>query len=155
MASERSDAPAAEGPEAVSAATRWFVRGFVALFVLCGVLGLELWPLTGFRLFSHVRLEHQTAWQATTVGPDGREHDFRFGTLPAAYRGFGLILHAYGELPAPTRRALCGAVLAEIRREPGSEDVRSLRIYRASWDALPRAGDRPARVRRSLAYVCS
>jgi hypothetical protein len=136
----------------VPPATRWFVRALVALFVVCGVVGLELWPLSGFRLFSHLRTETQQAWTARAVSADGREHTVRFGAFPAAFRGFGLIMQRFHSLAPDVRRDTCLAWLGEVRRVIGP--ARSLRIYRLSWAALPRDGDRPARIERSFAYAC-
>jgi hypothetical protein len=35
--------------------TRRFVAVFLAAFVVCGIFGLEAWPLTGWRLFADAR----------------------------------------------------------------------------------------------------
>jgi hypothetical protein len=45
----------------------WFVGLFLSAFVICAVGGIEAWPLTGWRLFSHLRYEHQTSWRAAGV----------------------------------------------------------------------------------------
>ena len=44
-------------------------------------------------------------------------------------------------------------LLEQARRVQGP--VQALRVYRLSWDALPRDGDRPANVHRTLTYACS
>jgi hypothetical protein len=43
---------------------RWFVTLFLVSFILCGAVEVEAWPLTVWRLFSHLRHEHQTQFQA-------------------------------------------------------------------------------------------
>ena len=43
---------AAERP---GTATRLAIYLFLALLVVCAVRGIEWWPLTGWKLFSHVR----------------------------------------------------------------------------------------------------
>jgi hypothetical protein len=149
---EEAPAPQTRAPEA-PAWTRWLVRSFVALFIVCGVVGLELWPLSGFRLFSHLRHEHQTAWTARAVDQAGRERAVRFASFPAAFRGFGLIMQRFQELAPNERRRTCRTWLDQARRVQGP--VQALRMYRLSWDALPRDGDRPASVIRTLTYACS
>ncbi len=139
-------------PEAVPRGARWFARAIVVAFVVCGVVGLELWPLSGFRLFSHLRTESQTGWSAAAVDAGGRAREVRFGTFPAAYRGFALIMQRFHGLGSDERRRTCLAWLGEVRRVTGP--ARSLRIYRLTWAALPRDGDRPANVTRTFTYAC-
>ncbi len=139
--------------EGVPDATRWFVRSFLALFLACAIFGIELWPLTGFRLFSRVRHETRTMWVADTVSPDGRETPLWFTALPRAYQGFGLIMAGFWRLTPSAKAAACAAWLSEAQRVRGS--VTAVRIYRVAWRALPRAGDRPAPpLPRSLTYAC-
>ncbi|HEX7147705.1 MAG TPA: hypothetical protein VF512_09355, partial [Actinomycetota bacterium] len=45
---------------------RWFVGAYLAVFVVCGVVGLEAWPLTGWRLFADARQARQPGFQAVT-----------------------------------------------------------------------------------------
>src|SRR5206468_2883631 len=49
--------PRGDVPDAVPRWAKWFVSLFLTAFVVCGVVGIEAWPLTGWRLFSHVRTE--------------------------------------------------------------------------------------------------
>lgn len=62
----------------VSPRIRWFVRTFLLIFVVCGMARIEAWPLTGWRLFSHVRKPVQTSWRAVVVAPSGSEHGMAF-----------------------------------------------------------------------------
>jgi len=140
-------------PAGVPAPARWLVRGFLAAFLLCSVFGLELWPLTGFRLFSRVRHETRFIWTADAVLPGGREAGVVFTALPRAYQGFGLIMKGFRHLSPDAKRASCEAWLAEVRRVDGP--AVALRLYRVTWTALPRKGARPARPPpRRLDYVC-
>lgn len=133
--------------------TVWFVRGFLGLFFVCALSGVELWPFTGFRLFSTLRTEGQTLWQAGVVGASGRETPVVFNDLPRAYQGYQLIMSGFAKFPPGQKAATCAAWLEELRRRDLSAS--SLRMYRASWQALPRAGSRPANVARTLVYACS
>jgi hypothetical protein len=139
--------------DSVSPWIRWAVRLFLAAFVICGVFGLENWPLTGFRLFSHLRGERASTWQADRVSPAGRAVPVPFPDLPRAYQGFGLVMQTYRSLPPATRHATCEAWLAEVRRALGP--ARSLRLYHVTWDLLPRRGDRPRNVTRTEVDACS
>ena len=143
---------AVEGVHASPAATRWFVRAFLAAFFVCAIVGFEFWPLTGFRLFSQLRHETRTMWVADTVSPQG-ETTLWFSQLPRAYQGFNLIIWQFGRLSAASQRAACAAWLTEARRV--RQGVTAIRIYRVPWRALPRAANRSIRPPSSdLAYVC-
>jgi hypothetical protein len=143
----------AEGPrERVPAWTRWFVWLFLGAFVVCGVAGIEAWPLTGFRLFSHLRSEHQTAWRAYVVGPDGRERPVLFSRLGEAYRGFGLVMKTYPSLTPSARGRVCEAWTRAVARGSNPPE---LRVYRIDRDLTPRAGGHPAKPAvRTLRYEC-
>ena len=140
--------------ESVPTRTRWLIRGFLALFLVCAALRLELWPLTGFRLFSGVREESHPMWVADTVGPNGKERRLWFNDLPRPYQGFYLITAGFRRLAPAKQAAICQAWLAEARRVRPS--VVALRIHLVEWRALPRSGDRPAGpLRRTFSYACS
>ena len=132
---------------------RWFVWLFLTAFVVCGLAGIEAWPLTGFRLFSHLRYEHQTTWQAYTVA-GGEERRAAFAKLPPGVRGFTLIMRAFGSLSLPRQAETCSEWARAIRTG-GAAPFDSLRIYRIDWDLVPRANGRPARApSRALIYEC-
>jgi hypothetical protein len=132
---------------------RIFVASFLAAFVACGLLDLELWPLTGWRLFSELRTDRQVAWRAAAVGDDG-ETQIRFAELPRAFRNFPLVMRTFSELPRSEQSAACRAWLEAVRREePGTSAVR---IYRVDWYLShrhgPRDGPPPA---TTLLLACS
>jgi hypothetical protein len=141
-------------PGSVSPAIRWFVRIFLAAFVVCSVFGFEVFPLTGFRLFSHVRPEVQVVWEADTVEGRGVQERLWFEDLPRAYQGFPFVVRGFTRLPADRKLAMCEAWLSQARRV--EHDASALHIYREDWKALPRLGDRSAApTHRILAYACS
>lgn len=109
---------------------RVFVGAFLAAFLVCGLFGLELWPLTGWRLFSQLRTDHQVTWRATALGEDG-EKQILASELPHAYRNLPLVMRTFSELPGAEQEAVCRAWLEAARRErPGA---RAVRIYRVDW----------------------
>jgi len=127
---------------------RWFVRGFLIVFVVCGLVGIEAWPFTGFRLFSHLRTQHRTTWQAFSLDAEGRENVLSFAQLPSGYRGFVLIMQRYPDISPTDRDGMCRA-WAEAA---GTSQVR---VYRLDEDVLPRAGSRPASpTSRTLLFTC-
>ena len=118
---------------------RVFVGAFLAAFLVCGLFGLELWPLTGWRLFSQLRTDHQVAWRAMALGEDG-EKQILASELPHAYSNFPLVMRTFSELPGAEQEAVCRAWLeAAWRDRPGA---RAVRIYRVDWYLSHRHGSR-------------
>jgi hypothetical protein len=132
---------------------RWFVGAFLLAFVVCGLTGIEAWPLTGWRLFSHVRTEHQTTWRAAAVDAAGGERGVAFAGLPVAYKGFTLIMSRFDELSVARREETCRAWARAVGRS--GQDIESLRLYRLDRDLVPRRAGRPATpAGQTLAYEC-
>jgi hypothetical protein len=131
---------------------RAFVAVFLTAFVLCGVLGIEAWPLTGWRLFSNLRAQHQTSWQVVTFDRAGQERPLPYSRLPRRYRNFTLIMRDFPRLPATEQAAVC-RTWADAVRQLG-QDVVGVRIYQVERD-LSRREDRLATATaRRLRYVC-
>jgi hypothetical protein len=121
---------------------RWFVRLFLAAFVVCGLAGIEAWPLTAWRLFSQVRTQHVARYRATVVDREGRETPLVFGRLPDGYRGFSLIVRTLPTMPPSEAARTCGAwAAAALALHP---DLAEMRVYRLDVDLSKRAGRRPA-----------
>ena len=118
---------------------RVFVAVFLSAFLVCGLLGLELWPLTGWRLFSQLRTDHQVAWRATAMSADG-ETQIRFAELPRAYHNFSLVMRTFSELPRSEQTDACRTWLDAARRE--QPRVTAVRIYRIDWHLSHRHGPR-------------
>jgi hypothetical protein len=135
-----------------SRGVRVFVAAFLAAFLVCGLFGLELWPLTGWRLFSQLRADHQVAWRATAVAARG-ETQIRFAELPRAYRNFPLVMRTFSELPRSEQTAACRAWLDAARRE--QPETSAVRIYRIDWYLSHRHGSRDGPPPRStLLLAC-
>jgi hypothetical protein len=156
--------PARSGPDgpaqpprsgrSAPALTRVFVFGFLAAMLICGVFVIEAWPLTGFRLFSHLRYPRLLGWQATTVDRAGRETIIHFAAFPRTYRHLPLIMRTYGGLPQARQEAICQAWAAEVRRH--GREVTGVRIYRTVVDLRRHRNRRhqpPAR--RLLRFTCA
>jgi hypothetical protein len=131
---------------------RAFVAVFLTAFVVSGVVGIEAWPLTGWRLFSRLRTADQTSWTAAAVDGHGVERPVPFAELPRGYRGS---LHVLAGIPAlsPVRReAVCRAWALALRQR--GADVVAVRIYQTQARlALGRRGS--STVSRQLRYTCA
>lgn len=108
----------------------------LAAFLICGVFGVEAWPLSGFRLFSAPRGSTSTGWRLVAVGPDGLERSVSVWRLGAAYRGFGFVAQTFGDLSPADQAATCEAWL----RATGSLgiDAQMLRIGNIHLPLVPR-----------------
>jgi hypothetical protein len=149
-----SEGPAARTEEVVPHRIRVFVWAFLAAFAVCGTLGIEAWPLTGFRLFSHLRSNDLVTYRTVAVDGVGSETPVPFGRLPVAYKGFGLIAPTLQSLPPDRARSACADLLNAVRER--SNDVVAIDVYRLTIDLSVRDGSRPAgRPARQLVYHCA
>jgi hypothetical protein len=146
--------PAAATGQRAPRWARWYVWSFLAAFAVCGVVGIEAWPLTGFRLFSHLRQEQQTDWQAYAVRPNGREIWLPMSRFPGGYNGFPLVMKTFSSISAERRSNMCRAwTVAAGGLEPGAV---AIRIYILDRHLEPRRGRRAAFApTRALAYTCT
>lgn len=108
-------------PSGTSTADRGPTRGARRLVVLAlvllmvpGLVGFELWPMSGWRLFSLSRTDRQTRWVIEAVDGDDTAVRVSLEELPLRYR------HAewpMAELPGADdaeREAVCGALLEAV-----------------------------------------
>ncbi|GAC1423992.1 MAG: hypothetical protein NVSMB57_16370 [Actinomycetota bacterium] len=132
---------------------RIFVWTFLALFFVCGFARIEAWPLTGWRLFSHIRRPIQSSWNVVTVDEHGNEYSLPGEKLGQSFRGTTHVLDEFAALPKSKQIAACDA-WAEAARRFGAHVV-SVRIYRIVSDVSMRDGDRGAPPRsRTLRFTC-
>jgi hypothetical protein len=143
---------ASSAPAARPAWARRYVAAFMAAFVLCGVFGLEAWPLTGWRLFADARRAEQASWQAVAVDASGREQPIAFAELPAGFHGNVQVLKSFPALGPARQAATCDA-WAQALRARGAE-VAQVRVYATRADLADRRGDRGAPPERRLAFTC-
>ena len=124
------------------------VHVFLLVFALAGVAHVELWPFTGFRLFSELRGAERTAWSIAAVDPAGAERTIELHDLPVAYRNTSRLLEGFDHRSQDSRDAVCDAWVAPLR-EAGAGVV-GVRVYELTISVRP--GGPPTR--RRLAYEC-
>jgi hypothetical protein len=105
---------------------RLFVGGFLGLFLIGGLLGLEAWPVTGWKMYARLRHGDFWGWQVRAIGVDGSERSVDLRNAPAAYHGVTHFLSDFERLSAEDRQAVCLA-LAQVARTQ-SEDVAGVAI---------------------------
>jgi hypothetical protein len=125
---------------------RAFVWTFLAVFVVCGVAGLNLWPFTGWHLFSHVRTDRITAWEITTVDGVGQELAVAFADLHAGYRSSSHVAAGLAGLSEAQRLDVCRAWASA---DPERRHVVEVRVY-AIEESLRDPGVRT----RQLRHAC-
>ncbi|MGH2680510.1 MAG: hypothetical protein ACRDG8_08525 [Actinomycetota bacterium] len=134
---------------------RPFVVVVVVAFVTCGVLGIEAWPLSGFRLFSAPRSDLSTGWRLVAVTAGGVEEPVNVSRLGAAYQGFGFVARDFMALPPTERMAVCGAWLRATAASLGIE-ARALELVKLEQPLMPRGADGPlVRPRRTVVWTCA
>jgi hypothetical protein len=132
----------------VSPRLRRTVHWFLLVFAITGVAHLELWPFTGFRLFSELRTAEREGWRLVAVDDAGEEHPIRLGELPVAYRNTARLVDGFDRRTAAERDAVCDAWAEAVRQEGGEVD--HVRIYAVVASVRP-DGPPPT---RTLAYEC-
>lgn len=135
-------------PTAVSPRLRRGLHVFLLAVAITGLAHVELWPFTGFRLFSELRAGTRDGWEIVTVDGAGSEHVLDLHDLPVAYRYTYKVLQDFDGMSAPARDDICTA-WAGPRRESG-EVVGEVRVYAVTFRVRPGGG----LTRRTLAYEC-
>jgi hypothetical protein len=132
---------------------RPFVTLLLAAFLACGVLGIEAWPLSGFRLFSAPRASISTGWRLVAIGPDGAEEPVNVSRLGAAYRGFGFVARTFTALPLADQAATCQAWLRAAASI--GIDGEALQLVTVEQPLMPRDERGPlAEPRRTVVATC-
>ena len=130
---------------------RAFVAVFLTAFVAVGLLRVEVWPFSGWELFSRVRTGEVQGWLATAVGANGVERPIPFGSFAADHRGELQVLKGFARLSPGERQDVCRAWAAEMGRV-GAGTAIEIRVY-AATDSTRRPRH-PSELRRDLRYVC-
>lgn len=89
---------------------RAWVAVLLGLLIVPGVVGFDLWPLTGWRLFSLSRDATQTEW---ALDVDGREIDLEL--LPLAFRNAAWPMAELPRASEARRQEVCEALLEGVR----------------------------------------
>ncbi|HYU60284.1 MAG TPA: hypothetical protein VEK39_05970 [Solirubrobacterales bacterium] len=132
---------------------RPFVAVYLVAFVICALTTIEAWPLTAWRLFSHLRTENQLSWSATAIDRQGGEHPYPLGALPQGYRGFGFLMSEFTTGSPERQRELCDTWREGTGELLGFES-RAVRIYELRTNLAQRDGDRAEPAERELRYTC-
>jgi hypothetical protein len=140
--------PVADDGPSVGAWTRRFVHLFLVVFAITGVAHLELFPFSGFRLFSELRPADRLSWQLRAVDAAGEETPIRLAALPIGFRNTSRRLRTFDHLSQAERDDICDA-WAQPLRESGAQVAR-VRVYAVVQSVWPHA---PPPTRR-LAYEC-
>lgn len=105
----------------ISRRQRVFVWLLLAVLCIPGIVGFELWPASGWRLFSLSRDSSQTVWVLEAEISDREVRRVSLEDLPVAYR---LADWVFADLPgssAARREEVCIALLRATRAEVTSE----------------------------------
>jgi hypothetical protein len=131
-------------PDRVPRLARPFVALLIAAMVASAVFVLEPWPLTSFRLFSHLRVDEQSAWQSTVVEPNGEELDYPLG----------LAIREFADADEGRRDELCRTWVAAAPEIVDREAV-EVRLYERRWLLSERSGDRALSGTREHTFTCT
>lgn len=126
---------------------RLAVYGFLAAVILSGILGIEAWPLSGFRLFSQVRSGVEVRWELLTVAADGTEVPADLAAMGRGFRQSGHLLPALAAGGEAHRADACQAWL-------GHTTASELHVYRSVYRS-PEPGRPGALERRTLQFTCA
>lgn len=110
------DAAAATGPDpdGVPRSARILVAILFVLLLVPGVIGFDVWPLTGWRLFSLSRDADQSFWVLEAVDGDGERQVVSLEELPLRYRHAAWPMAELRGASAARRDAVCLALLDPV-----------------------------------------
>lgn len=133
---------------------RPFVAVLIAAMLASALFVWEPWPLTSFRLFSHLRYDEQASWQATAVTRRGEEVELPLGGSPQGLRGFGFVMAEFAEADVDRQDLLCRTWLDAAPGLTGRR-VFEVRLEQRRWRLSQRSGKRalPGELRHF--YTCT
>ncbi len=116
----------------------------------------EPWPITSFRLFSHLRQDQQQGWAASVLDAGGGESPLAIADLSSNFRGFGFRMAEFEVASRQRRDEICQAWVEPLLAGD-DRGVAEIRLYRLSWRLSRRSadGERALPPSRRLAFVCS
>jgi hypothetical protein len=115
-------------PEA-DALPRWVrpvVYGFLAAVVVCGLFSIEVWPLTGFRLYSDVRPEKRYTHEIVAELADGTERVVDVDELSLGYHNTNLWIRGFDHYGQEKRDEICAGWVVPL--EEDGLDVVAVRV---------------------------
>ena len=131
---------------------RWLrpvLYAFLAVFLVCGLASVEMWPFTGFRLYSQVRGEARHSHSIVAIFDDGTEEPMRFIEYPLGWHNTNLIVKEFGGMSQAEREEVCRGWVVPL--EEDGRDVVEIRIDEVVTHLSE--PDRPAEVAET-AYRC-
>jgi hypothetical protein len=138
---------------AVPVRARVVVLGVIAALLVCGLVGIEWWPFTGWRLYSRVRTDSRITWEAATVAPGGEETVVDPNNLPLGYRHVELLLARFPDTSKAEREDICEAIADGVRDQ--GHDVTAVRVYRVDEHLRESGGDVVLDRAPELRYECA
>ena len=122
------------------------------MLVVCALGGWNLWPFSSWELFSRLRTDRETGWEAVAVDSAGRTHEHPISAVPHGYRGFATVMADFSQRSTGSRDAICATWLRRATDQFGADA--QLRVYRLDWLLSDRRGRRAAPPARRLDWVC-
>ena len=108
---------------------KWLVGVLFAALLVPGIIGFDVWPLTGWRLFSASRHATDTRWIVQSVGDDGRASTVDLNELPLAYSNAEWPMTGAS---TAKRERICRAMADAVAdARPGTREVRLARDHEA------------------------
>jgi hypothetical protein len=98
----------------ITRAQRAWVVGLLVLLLVPGVVGFDVWPLTGWRLFSLSRDADQNEWALDAGTPDGVQR-VDLEQLPLAFRNAAWPLDHALHASDARKREICDALLSGVQ----------------------------------------
>jgi len=134
---------------------RLFVTVLLVSVSVCGVLSIEAWPLTGWRLFSTERERIDHGWRAMSVDARGRETPVDFARFGSTYRFFNRTMMGFATLSSAQQQTTCRA-WRRIVRQHGGRAAGGLRLYATTRDMRRHIGRRaPVVARATPMWTCT
>jgi hypothetical protein len=130
------------------------VTVFFATLVVCALAAWNFWPFSNWELFSRLRTDRQTVWEAVTVDTSGHERDYPIASIHRGFRGFAFIAARFSQRSPAERDVICITWLRGATANYGPT-TRLLRIYELERRLSDRQGKRAAPQHRTLAWTCS
>ena len=141
-------------PDVVGWPIRAGVLTVIAVILVFGVLEVEAWPITGWRLYSNTKGPTAGSYFAFRVAPDGSEHRVEYPRLPDAYSRVPYLLEKFDRFDAAEQEALCRAI-AEAERDQGRATT-AITIYRERYRVAIVDGERRKhRIEREFRATCA
>jgi hypothetical protein len=130
--------------------TRGFAYGLISLVLLAGLASVEVWPLSGFKLFSATRGPTSVSWELRPVIDQREGERLSFADEGAGFGYSVLALDDFDEMSAAERDEICAAWVRPLREDGVAVD--ELRVYRVTKDIRPDRAEAPS---MRLMWTCA